>query len=252
MTVYRLTRTWSDPEMQRRAQWVANMMSGSEKTANLLGVSPEMIVGQSALESGWGRSAVGQFNVFGIKDQPNDEWHGKRVSVYTREVINGQEVMMYDWFRDYGSYQESIDDHFSFLQKNLRYAAAGVFEKKGDEHFAAALKKAGYATDPNYVQALIDMRDTVRNYFLPYMTTSEHALVSPPDVPTQSRRWLMIGSSGTDVAELQKKLGFVGKDIDGRFGPNTRAAVVAFQQAHPETGPADGVVGDRTHAALWK
>lgn len=63
---------------------------------------------------------------------------------------------------------------------------------------------------------------------------------------------LKVGSSGTDVVLLQKKLaerGFPPGASDGAlFGPGTEAAVIAFQKS--EGLLADGIVGPKTAAAL--
>jgi peptidoglycan L-alanyl-D-glutamate endopeptidase CwlK len=59
------------------------------------------------------------------------------------------------------------------------------------------------------------------------------------------------GSSGPDVAALQQKLkarGFDPGAVDGRFGPGTEAAVIAFQKS--EGLVADGIAGPRTLASL--
>jgi len=56
---------------------------------------------------------------------------------------------------------------------------------------------------------------------------------------------LRSGDRGSDVAELQTKLGL---NADGVFGQGTEAAVEAFQDAHGLT--PDGVVGPKTRAAL--
>ena len=53
------------------------------------------------------------------------------------------------------------------------------------------------------------------------------------------------GSSGPDVAELQE---FLGMESDGKFGPITESAVVAFQSANKLV--ADGIVGPLTFAAI--
>jgi putative chitinase len=59
------------------------------------------------------------------------------------------------------------------------------------------------------------------------------------------------GSSGPAVQDLQQKLkdlGFDPKGIDGKFGPGTLAAVIAFQKS--KGLQADGMVGPVTSAAL--
>ncbi len=64
-------------------------------------------------------------------------------------------------------------------------------------------------------------------------------------------RNLQFGSEGSDVIRLQTRLkekGFDPGDIDGDFGDNTRAAVVAFQRAMGLLD--DGIVGPQTRAAL--
>jgi len=53
------------------------------------------------------------------------------------------------------------------------------------------------------------------------------------------------GDRGSDVAEVQTKLGIT---VDGRFGPVTKQAVKQFQAAHNLS--VDGVVGPDTWGAL--
>jgi len=75
-----------------------------------------------------------------------------------------------------------------------------------------------------------------------YVSTEEH------------ERWLYLDDpwmSGDDVALLQSRLQSHGYDpgvVDGVFGPNTKAAVVAFQLDHVLV--ADGIVGTLTFGAL--
>ena len=59
------------------------------------------------------------------------------------------------------------------------------------------------------------------------------------------------GSTGADVRELQRALkekGFDPQGTDGKFGANTRQAVIDFQNANGLD--PDGVVGPKTRAAL--
>jgi peptidoglycan hydrolase-like protein with peptidoglycan-binding domain len=64
-------------------------------------------------------------------------------------------------------------------------------------------------------------------------------------------RLLKPGSKGKQVAALQTKLNSLGFDAgkaDGKFGPRTKAAVIAFQKSHNLR--ADGVAGPKTLAAI--
>lgn len=80
------------------------------------------------------------------------------------------------------------------------------------------------------------------------------ALRSAESRPTPSgdvRQSLRAGDFGAEVEALQRALarhGFSPGDLDGSFGPTTRAAVVRFQRA--KGLEADGVVGANTWRAL--
>lgn len=165
--IYKIMRMPANSADQARAKWVAKLMPGAEATARAIGVSPEAIIAQAALETGWGKAAIGN-NIFGVKDHPNDGWTGKYQDVVTWEDINGSapggEVQIVARFRDYDSIAESFADHFKFLEENSRYRNAGVFSRQGDEAYFAALQRAGYATDPAYAAKLGSILRTVKGY----------------------------------------------------------------------------------------
>ena len=63
---------------------------------------------------------------------------------------------------------------------------------------------------------------------------------------------LKIGSKGDDVRQLQEDLNLLGFDAgtaDGAFGPNTAAAVKAFQESI-DSLDADGIVGPKTASSI--
>lgn len=156
-----VTQPYGDPNMQRIAEWTAKMLDAAEATAKATGCSPQAIVAQAALETGWGKSAIG-FNIFGIKCGSN--WTGKKQLVTTREFINGQYITIQDWFRDYDSFADSMADHFKFLKENTRYA--NVFDPNdtmSDEDYFKHLAADGYATDPNYATSLLGMLASVQS-----------------------------------------------------------------------------------------
>lgn len=163
--VYRIMNQPANSADRKRAEWVASLMPGAEPTARKLGISPEAIIAQAALETGWGRAAIGN-NIFGVKASPG--WKGKTQDVATWEDTNGGapggEVQIVDRFRDYDTIADSFADHFRFLEENSRYRNAGVFAKAGDEAYFVALQRAGYATDPAYAAKLSSILRTVKGY----------------------------------------------------------------------------------------
>jgi len=125
----------------------------AQTAAEKLGTRPEVLVAQSALETGWGKfiskDANGQTsnNLFNIK--AGKDWEGKRVSIETVEFRNGRAVKEQADFRAYDSLEDSLDDYVSFLQTSPRYEKA-LEHAENPEVFIQLLHKAGYATDPNY------------------------------------------------------------------------------------------------------
>lgn len=242
MRYYRVIGKFSSDDLHKKAEWVASLMVAAEPTAKKIGCSPEAVIAQAALETGWGKSAIGH-NLFGIK--VGKGWTGKRQLVTTREVIGGQSIIIQDWFRDYDSAAESIADHFDFLVRNTRYAAAGVFDPddtKSDEEYFAALKRAGYATDPNYVAMLTAVLQTVK-WFVSKMEVVAEGKAPPPRL----ERLLLVGcSDGPDIMAVQALLKV---PATSKFDVVTDAAVRQFQ-ASSGLKDVDGIVGPLTWAKL--
>jgi flagellar protein FlgJ len=74
--------------------------------------------------------------------------------------VGGEKIWVDAPFRVYPTVLASLKDRTKFLKSNPIYTKAGLFDKDTVGDFAkeaAALKKAGYATDENYVQALKDV-----------------------------------------------------------------------------------------------
>lgn len=118
---------------------------------------PSLAIAQAILESGNGRSDLARVyhNHFGIK--ANSAWRGKVVSLKTKEVYDSKEVTIIDGFRAYDSAEDSFRDRNRFLAVNRRYTTNGVFSAATPQEQAKALQRAGYATDPNYANKLIDL-----------------------------------------------------------------------------------------------
>lgn len=122
-----------------------------------LGVAPHFLVGQAALESGWGKGEIrgadgkSSHNLFNIK--AGSSWHGDVVETTTTEYVDGVARKGTALFRAYPSYAEAFNDYAKLMRDNPRYAA--VLENGRDAAgFAGALQRSGYATDPLYADKL--------------------------------------------------------------------------------------------------
>jgi flagellar protein FlgJ len=134
-----------------KARW-----SDAQAAAESTGVPAQFILGQAALESGWGRRDIKaadgtpSHNLFGIK--ATGSWKGPTVSAVTTEYVGGVARKTTEKFRAYSSYAEGFADYAKLIGNNPRYAAT---LKSGDAvQFAQSLQNAGYATDPAYARKL--------------------------------------------------------------------------------------------------
>lgn len=137
--------------------FVRDLWPHAQKAARELGTSPEFLIAQAALETGWGQHMIrgrdgrNSFNLFGIKADAG--WQGRRVTTETLEFRDGLMRRERAPFRAYVSPEESFSDYADFLRSNPRYAEA--LQRAGDSTgFGQALADAGYATDPQYPQKI--------------------------------------------------------------------------------------------------
>ena len=123
--------------------------------AQELGIDPRIVAAQAALETGWGKSVKGN-NLFGIKS------HGKAdgMMVQTHEVLGGKRQKITDSFRQYESFDDSIEDYGLFLRENKRYQP--MLEADTLDEQITALGKSSYATDPQYAKKIADIAKSKR------------------------------------------------------------------------------------------
>jgi len=133
------------------------LSSHAEEASLATGIPAKFMLGQAALESGWGkreikgRDGTNSNNLFGIK--AGGDWKGKTVDATTTEYVNGRAQTRVEKFRAYDSYADSFKDYAKLLASNPRYEK--VLASAGDaSSFAQGLQKAGYATDPQYAAKL--------------------------------------------------------------------------------------------------
>lgn len=156
----------SSPSLQTPLQqdFVRQLTPYAIQASRETGVPAQLILGQAALESGWGRREIrlpdggNSYNLFGIKASGN--WNGKVAEVMTTEYHDGVPSKQVERFRAYDSYAEAFRDYANLLRNNPRYAQV-VQEGQGGAEAAYALQRAGYATDPDYADKLVRVMNRI-------------------------------------------------------------------------------------------
>jgi flagellar protein FlgJ len=133
------------------------LADAAEEAEKVTGVPAKFMMGQAALETGWGKRVIrnqdgsSSNNLFGIKAGPG--WKGKVATAVTTEYVNGKPHNRVEKFRSYASHADAFKDYAKMLSNNPRYEK--VLAHGGDASaFAHGLQRAGYATDPQYAAKL--------------------------------------------------------------------------------------------------
>ena len=119
------------------------------------GIPASIKLAQGILESANGNSTLAMVanNHFGIKCHG---WDGKEI--YHDDDKKGE------CFRHYKNAKDSWIDHTDFLTSRSRYAFLFEYKSTDYKSWANGLRKAGYATDPKYPQALIGLIERYELY----------------------------------------------------------------------------------------
>ena len=191
-----LTRRWYQPSQSEsipphvnlvdktrftsQEDFVEHLLPHASVAAEELGVSPLVLVAQAALETGWGNAViphangVSSYNLFNIK--AGSDWSGKTVTKHSLEYVDGVAQRERSTFRAYDSYAESFKDYVDFLRSNSRYITA--LKHDGDAaDFIHGLHDAGYATDPNYANKVLNIMQ--RDVLQEAITAEEDGLHAP-------------------------------------------------------------------------
>lgn len=160
--VQALTHTNSPTKTQfdNPRDFVKYLWEQSKTAAKKLGLKPDVLLAQAALETGWGKkiSQDGQgassHNLFNIK--ADSSWKKDKVVVNTLEYKAGVAAKQQDHFRKYQSFEESFSDYVNFLTTNPRYQQA-LNQVADAKSYLSELQAAGYATDPNYADKILNI-----------------------------------------------------------------------------------------------
>lgn len=213
------------------------------------GILASLTAAQAFIESNKGNSGltVQCNNLFGIKGSYN----GQCGYFMTTEYYNGVKTRVKAAFRKYPSWQESIADHSALFNNMKRYA-----NLRGETNYQKAclyVKQDGYATSPTYTQTLLNVIEKYELYLWDAEVLGGVIDMKPVKEVKKETSYptLKMGSRGDHVLHWQKFLnlnGYFCGEEDGKFGKNTKEAVMAFQISKGLT--PDGVIGPKTWAAL--
>jgi len=133
----------------RMKVYVLQYAEMAQKEMKKYGIPASITLAQGLLESqaGMGQLAVKSNNHFGIKCHKG--WRG--ATVLHDDDAKGE------CFRKYKKVEQSYRDHSEFLSKRTRYSDLFKMKKRDYVSWAHGLKKAGYATDPQYAYKLISL-----------------------------------------------------------------------------------------------
>lgn len=170
------------------------------------GVPASITLAQGILESRYGNSplAAEGNNHFGIKCHKG--WEGKTMAHDDDEKG--------ECFRVYDSADESFRDHSDFLRYRDRYKFLFEFSTTDYKSWAYGLKKAGYATDPNYPAKLIKYIEDYKLYEYDTMTSEELPTVASEPSAGVSRDSSPEGLSHSKKAAKKTRKGKKHKDED--------------------------------------
>lgn len=140
----------------QKISFVQMLTPYAQRAGAQLGVAPESLIAQAALETGWGQhvpsgGSGSSNNLFGVK--ATGSWQGASVAAATLEYQQGAASSSTQSFRSYSSLGQAVSDYVSLLQGST--ALQPALGTGGDvAAFANALQRGGYATDPNYAAKL--------------------------------------------------------------------------------------------------
>lgn len=143
---------------EERVMYIERYKSIAIQEMNRTGIPASIKMAQAILESRAGTSSLARTsnNHFGIKCGGN--WDGKKV--YRKDDDYHRGKLVNSCFRAYATPEESFMAHSDFLVSQPRYSFLFKLKSGDYKSWAYGLKKAGYASDPNYPHRLIEIIET--------------------------------------------------------------------------------------------
>lgn len=254
--------------------FIRGLVDAAKENQRTTGIPASVAIGMAALETGWGRSSMAQPPInsyFSIKCGTSTPHANGCVDVPSYEYDKqGNRYLQVSSFRTYATVGHSLLDFGRLLTTASRYAPAFQHRNNPDE-FVRAVRRAGYATDPQYAETVIGIMKKYQLYQYDSSPGSSGPVVGPsedwmpqqlrlnaprpatipefvpgPDFPPYTN-----GSRKPGVRTLQLLLNQYNSaalDADAIFGPLTDRAVRDWQTR--QDAKVTGVMDDEAWRSL--
>lgn len=173
------------------------------------GIPASITLAQGIFESGAGQSDLARNgnNHFGIKCHG---WQGRKV--YHDDDARGE------CFRAYDNVRQSYEDHCLFLTQSQRYKPLFSLKITDYKGWAEGLKKAGYATNPQYAQRLIDLIQLYRLYEYDEVKRYDHFIAdhtgkSDLVIRAYNKNYYVISRQGDTFKSIAQAMGTTEKRL---------------------------------------
>ena len=158
----------------------------------IYGIPASITMAQAILESGFGNGYLARV--------ANNHFCIKCKSSWTGATITHADDSPNDCFRVYESVEDSFRDHADFLNTGSRYQFLFAYDADDYKNWAKGLKKAGYATAPDYAERLIGV---IERYNLPLLDKKNGIALYDEYLASQNK--IDISALQQSVAEQSKK-----------------------------------------------
>ena len=244
--------TLSSYQAQTPAQRFLNkIIPAAQQATEGKDVYTSVMIAQAALESAWGQSTLASepnHNLFGVKGNYN----GQSVNMYTLEDAGAQKYYgIYDNFRKYPSYKESMDDYVDKIINGIKGAPmfySGAWKSRTNSYQDATRYLTGrYATDTAYyakLNRIIEQYDLTK-YDNGVVTKTNNSIVAS-NVSTQSGATAANGyytvKAGDTLYGISRKFGMSLSQLVSVNGISASSLIVPGQTLRVAGGATTSIV----------
>lgn len=140
---------WTNQYKNNKQQWITDLTNAYRNAGITNEDTLNMLISQDALESGWGRSAQGDYNFGNIT--AGKYWKGRTVTGGDHNA-KGQKISQV--FRAYDSINDYAKDKVDFLKRLYDFTEDDTIDVFANKLQGGNRGKRKYAEAPNYVEML--------------------------------------------------------------------------------------------------